>query len=370
MKISFVLPPVNLRGGIKVVAIYAKALTEKGHEVALISPLPKNMPIRRKIKSFITGRGWPKHGLNPSHLDGLGLDHRVLDCWRPVTDDDVPDADVVIATWWETAEWVNALSDSKGAKIYFIQGHEVHENLPVERSRATYYLPLHKIVIAKWLQNVMRDEYGDAGVDLVPNSVDHNQFYSQTRGKQLIPTIGFLYSPAKLKRVDVTMRVINRLRVTFPNLRAIAFGSVKPIINTDLDDRIEFYLSPAQNKIRDLYAQCDVWFTASRTEGFNLPAMEAMACRTPVVSTKTGWPEEAVVTGKNGVLVNVDDVDALTQGAATILSLSDNAWREMSENAYNTVALSNWQESTSQFEKALERACQRNRNPANVQVLN
>lgn len=76
------------------------------------------------------------------------------------------------------------------------------------------------------------------------------------------------------------------------------------------------------------------------------------------------------MTGKNGILVNADDVHALTQGAATILSLSDKACREMSENAYNTVALSNWQESTSQFEKALERACRRNRNPSNVRGLN
>lgn len=351
-------------------AIYAHELTKNGHEVVLISPIPESIPIRRKIKSFITGRGWPKSGPNPSHIDGLGLDHRVLNQHRPVIDDDVPDADVVIATWWETAEWVSKLSDSKGAKVYFVQGHEVHEYLAVERSRATYYMPLHKIVISKWLQNIMRSEYGDTDIDLVPNSVDHSQFFSKIRGKQLIPTVGFMYAHSKIKGVDISLQVIKRLRITIPNLRVIAFGSVKPVINTDFDDRIEFYFSPAQDTIRDLYAQCDVWLTASRTEGFNLPAMEAMACRTPVVSTKTGWPDEAVVTGKNGALVNIDDVDALTQGAATILSLTDNAWREMSENAYNTVALSSWQESTSLFEKALERACRRNQNQTMFGELN
>jgi glycosyltransferase involved in cell wall biosynthesis len=370
MKISFVLPPVNMGGGIKVAAIYAYELTRKGHEVVLVSTIPESIPIRRKVKSLITGHGWPRSRLNPSHLDGLGLDHRVLDRQRPVTDDDIPDADVVIATWWETAEWVSKLSDSKGAKVYFVQGHEVHEYLPVERSRATYYLPLRKIVISKWLQNIMRSEYGDADVDLVPNSVDHHQFFSQIRGKQLRPTVGFMYAHSKIKGVEISLQVIKRLRITFPNLRVIAFGSVKPFINTELDDRIEFYLSPAQDKIRDLYTQCDVWLTASRTEGFNLPAMEAMACRTPVVSTITGWPEEAVVTGKNGALVNIDDVDALTQGVATILSLTDNAWREMSENAYNTVALSSWQDSTNQFEKALERAYRRTKNLTNIHGLN
>ncbi len=345
-------------GGIKVACIYAKDLAEKGHEVILISPPLPDMPIRRKIKSFITGRGWPKYTKPSSHLDGLGLDHRVLDCRRPVTDADVPDSDVVIATWWETAEWVSALRESKGAKVYFIQGHEVHEHLPVERSRKTYYLPLHKIVISKWLQNIMHTEYGDEDVDLVPNSVDHSQFFSGIRGKQPVPTVGFLYSPSvTIKGLDVTMEVVNRLRVTFPNLRVISFGAYKPEGgDVGFYDQIEFYFSPAQGEIRDLYAQCDLWLTSSRSEGFNLPAMEAMACRTPVVSTKTGWPEEAVVTGKNGVLVDVDDVEALTQGAASVLALSDEAWREMSNNAFDTVASSSWRESASQFEKVLERA--------------
>jgi glycosyltransferase involved in cell wall biosynthesis len=356
MRITFILPVVSMGGGIKVVGIYAKALADKGHKVVLISPPLPDMPIRRKLKSLITGCGWPRHRQPDSHLDGLGLDHRILDRWRPVTDADVPDADVVIATWWETAEWVDALSVCKGAKVYFIQGYEVHEHIPAERSRATYLLPLHKIVIAKWLQRVMCTMYGDENVDLVSNSVDHEQFFSGVRGKQPVPTVGFLYSSTRLKGVDVTMQAINKLRTIFPNLKVISFGASKPIKDANFFARIEFYHSPEQNKIRDLYAQCDVWLTASRTEGFNLPAMEAMACRTPVVSTKAGWPEEAIVTGRNGVLVDVDDVDAFTQGAASILSLSDEAWREMSHNAFDTVATSTWQESANQFEKALERA--------------
>lgn len=369
MRITFILPIVTMSGGIKVVAIYARALVERGHEVVLISVPPPKISIRQQIKSFITGRGWPKYTIPDSHLDGLNLDHRVLDRCRPPMDADVPDADVVIATWWLTAEWVSQLSDSKGAKVYFIQGYEIYEHLPVERCRATYRLPFHKIVIAKWLQNVMRAEYGDADVDLVPNSVDHNQFFSMVRGKQPVPTVGFLYSNAKIKGVDVTMQAINKLRVAFPDLRVISFGSVKPSQNIHFDNGIEFNYSPEQDKIRDIYAQCDVWLTASRIEGFNLPAMEAMACRTPVVSTKAGWPEEAVVTGKNGVLVDVDDLEAFTQAAGSVLALSDEAWREMSRNAYDTVASSSWQESTRQFEMAIQRAYSRHRDMTNSQML-
>jgi len=51
--------------------------------------------------------------------------------------------------------------------------------------------------------------------------------------------------------------------------------------------------------------------------------MEAMTCRTPVVSARTGWPEEAIVRGYNGILVNVDDVNALADGVSQILRLDD-----------------------------------------------
>ena len=114
MRITFVLPTVAMSGGIRVVSIYAKLLSAKGHEVVLVSPPPAVPSLRRKAGALLKGRGWPKTPDTPrSHLDGGKLDHRVLDKWRPVMDSDVPDADVIIATWWETAEWVSRLGNNK-----------------------------------------------------------------------------------------------------------------------------------------------------------------------------------------------------------------------------------------------------------------
>lgn len=356
MRITFVLPTVDMSGGVRVVAIYAKALAGKGHDVVLVSPPPKPVSLKRKLKAVISGQRWTKDKKQPSHLDSLGLDHKILDRWRPVTNADVPDADVVIATWWETAEWIHALSESKGTKVHFIQHHEVFDHLPVERCKATYSLPLRKIVIARWLADVMRDQYGDVEVDLVSNAVDHDQFHAEVRGKQSVPTVGFLFHRAVFKGVDLTLEAIERLRGEFPALRVIAFGAEMPDVDLMANGRIEFHHLPPQEKLRELYAQCDVWLTASRSEGFNLPAMEAMACRTPVVSTRTGWPEEAIETGKNGVLVEVDDVNGLARGAAWILALTDDEWRRVSQSAYATVAASSWKASAKKFEQALERA--------------
>jgi len=360
MQITFIAPTVNMNGGTRVIATYARKLASMGHVVRVVSPPSPRIPLRRKLKSLLIGNGWPSNSQPPkSHFDGSGIDHHVLDRWRPVTDGDVPDADVVIATWWETAEWVNALGPSKGAKAYFIQHHELFSHVPAARCHATYRMPLHKIVIARWLKNVMREQYSDDVVDLVSNSVDQDLFFAPTRGKQPVPTIGFVYSSAAFKGLGVALSAIRSLREEIPDLRVISFGAQHPKAHLPLPDGALFSYSPPQGKIRELYSQCDAWMAASRSEGFYLPAMEAMACRTPVVSTRTGWPEEAILSGENGVLVDIDDDRGLASGVKWVLSLSESEWRKLSDNAYATATASTWDQSAEQFERALLHACRR-----------
>lgn len=346
-----------MSGGIRVVSIYANLLASRGHQVVLVSPPLPTPTFRQRLRNTLRLRPWPKEvGHTKSHLDGLGLDHRVLSTWRPICDADVPDADVVIATWWETAEWVYALSPSKGAKAYFIQHHEVFEYLPLERVRQTYRLPLHKITIASWLVDVMGQQYGDRTVDRVPNAVDHSLFFAPVRGRQDRPTLGFLHHNTAFKGVEISIAAAKAIRTRIPDLRIISFGSNAPDDRLKLGDDVEFHLAPPQEQLRELYAQCDVWFATSHSEGFNLPVMEAMACRTPVVSTRTGWPLETIKSGKNGMLVDVGDVEGVVDGALWILGLSEPKWMQLSQGAFDTVAGCNWAASTELFESALEHA--------------
>src|ERR1700691_1620125 len=142
MRITFIAPIGGMGGGSRVIAIYARRLTRMGHEVCVVSPRPPRLPFSYKLKSWFNGTGWPDERAQMiSHLDRVGFIHHVIDRDRPVTDRDVPDGDVVIATWWETAEWVARLAPRKGAKAYFIQHHEVFDYLPTERVRATWRMP-------------------------------------------------------------------------------------------------------------------------------------------------------------------------------------------------------------------------------------
>lgn len=362
MRISFVLPPANLSGGIRVVAIYADRLRAGGHQVTLVSSARPRPPRRQRLKTWLRAGARPVAAVGKSHLDGLSLDHRVMDRPGPIGADDLPDADVVIATWWETAEWVAALPPGKGAKVYFIQHHEVFHNLPVQRVRATYRLPLRHVTISQWLVDTLREEYASDPV-LVPNGVDPAQFHAPPRSRRPSPTVGMLYSHSAFKGCGATLEALHRVKREFPDLRLVTFGAEPAGPPLALPTWAEHHVKPAQDRIRDLYAACDVFVCGSRSEGFGLPPLEAMACRCPVVSTRVGWPMESIRDGENGYLVDIDDGPAMADRIARVLRLDDAAWRRMSDAAYATAGSYTWDRSADLFERALLAAVRAERGP-------
>ncbi|NER51253.1 MAG: glycosyltransferase family 4 protein [Symploca sp. SIO1A3] len=304
--------------------------------------------------------GWVSTKMKgPSHFDGLDIPRQILDHGPPVTDADVPDADIVVASWWEAAEWVANLSDKKGAKAYLIRHHEVHDYLPKERSQATYSLPMHKITISKWLVDLMRTQYGDSNVSLVPNSADSQKYYAPPRGKQHIPTVGMMYATTYWKGCDVSLKAFSLAAQKIPNLRLVAFGTKEPSPDLPLPSGTQFFHKPAQHTIKDIYASCDVWLCGSWSEGFHRPPLEAMACRCPVVSTEVGGPIDRIENGVNGYLVPVGDSTALAKYLVEVLSLADAEWQAMSNAAYTTATSYSWDDAAELCEAAFYTAIER-----------
>lgn len=355
MRVTFISASLDLSGGSRIIATYAKMLAANGHQVTVVAPTPRSISLRKRVSELVRhGRLDLGQGLG-SHFDKLGLDTRIVD-HRPIVEADVPDADVVIATWWETAEWVNAFGKKKGAKVYFVQGHEVFDGLPLDRVRATYRMPFLKIVVSGWLQRIMANTYEDFGSVLVPNCVDHSVFHTEPRGKQPVPTVGFMYSSGGVKAVEIAIDAVHRLKARIPNLRVVSFGVLVPKGLGGLGRDFKFTRLPDGRQLREAYAACDVWLCSSRSEGFGLPAMEAMSCRTPVVSTRVGWPQDSIQNGINGFLVPVDDRHALCEAAESCLTMNNETWVAMSEQAYQTAQRYQWSESYALFAAALETA--------------
>ena len=317
MRVNFVLPEDNLAGGARVIAMYAKHLKRQGHRVVVISVPRRLPPLRSRFKSLVTGRGWPTVTRGPSYFDSVEVEHRVIESYRPIADRDLPDADVVVATWWETAEWVAKLSSSKGAKAYLIQ--QVESNFPEQpanRIDATWRLPMQKIVVSQWLADAARDRFEDSTSIIVPNGIDLDLFHAPHRGKQPRPTVGFLYAPySPHKGTATALSVINAASRHIPGLIVRSFGFDDPAPSVPLPPGSEYYQQPPQHTLRDIYAGCDIWLCTSTSEGYHLPPHEAMACRCPVVSTRVGGPMDLIEDGVNGYLVDVDNTMRLDQSA-------------------------------------------------------
>jgi glycosyltransferase involved in cell wall biosynthesis len=353
VKITFVVPALNLTGGIRVISIYASYLADQGHEVTIVSPNKRIHSLGKRLKSFLTGNGWDAGShFSMSFFTNPKVKIRVLDTCRNVTEDDVPSADFVIATFWNTAEWVKDFPVSKGKKIYFIQHYEIHSWLPVDRVKATLKFPFKKIVVSEWLKKVLLDEYHDIDVTVIPNGVDLKQFYSEKRGKQINPTVGFFYSERTFKGCDVIVEAINLARQINPDFNVVAMGMKKPIKQIKLPEKTKYFLNPSQDEIRTLYSQCDVWLFASKSEGFGLTILESMACRTPVIATEAGAAPE-LMKESGGRLVAVDDVHALAKGIRDILLMSNQEWGYLSDQAYHTALNHGWDNSQKLFEETL-----------------
>jgi glycosyltransferase involved in cell wall biosynthesis len=356
MRITFVCTAFDMFGGQRVIALYASRLRAKGHEVVVVGLPPKPHSLRTRLRALRKGRWlrW-REPMGPSHFDPYPGLARRLERFRPITARDVPDADVVVATWWETAEWVAALPPEKGSKAYFIQGHEVFPYLPIDRVEATLRSDFHKITIAPWLVDLLRERYGDPNAALVPNGVDTDRFRSPARFKSARPTVGFVYSLATCKAIEVAMEAYALAARRVPDLQLVAFGSEPPPPGADLPAGMDFTLLPPQDRIPRIYARCDAWLFSSRSEGFGLPILESMACGTPVIGTPAGAAPTLIGEG-GGVLVPMDDPEAMADAIVKVVGLRDSEWKAMSDAALATASRNRWESSIDKFEAALEAA--------------
>ena len=69
----------------------------------------------------------------------------------------IPDADIILAVDWTTAELVSRCPSKKGLGFYLIQGYDVWL-APPDRVEATWHLPFHKIAVSSWLKELVREK--------------------------------------------------------------------------------------------------------------------------------------------------------------------------------------------------------------------
>jgi glycosyltransferase involved in cell wall biosynthesis len=266
----------------------------------------------------------------------------------------VPDGDIVVATWWETAEWVWGMPAEKGLKVHFIQGYEAFSWMPRERVHAVWQLPFRKIVVSRWLQGIAESDFGDFQSVLVPNGIDTHRFTPSCQGERNC-TVGGLFSgmgKESIKRFWLAAEVVEILQKRRHNLRFVVFGSRPPQSHEQLPRGTCFEFAPAQERIPEIYSSCACWLFTSKEEGYGLPILEAMACGTPVVATPAGAAPELLASG-GGTLVNSDDPEAIADAVEAILNLDEASWQAISRAARAEAEKHSWDLIGDKMESAL-----------------
>ena len=352
MRFTFLLPSDNLTGGTRVVAVYARELMALGHEVLVVSCAPDKPRWRERLRALST----PSRQPQPGHVALSGVPHQVMTRRGPITAADVPDADVIVATWWETAVWMDAMPASKGRKVHLIQGYEVWFGAQhVPKVHAALQLPNLKIAISGSLKHDIEAALGPLDIAVVPNAVDLEQFNAPPRARNATPTVGFIYAVAHIKGADICAEACVLARKHLPGLRVLAFGADPPSKDVPLPEGTAFFHRPEQDRLREHYAACDAWLFGSRLDSFGLPILEAMACRTPVIAVPIGAAPD-LIAGGGGVLVAKESPQSMADAIVALCTQHEALWTIQAENAHQSAHRYSWRDASLRLLDVIEPA--------------
>jgi len=140
-----------------------------------------------------------------------------------------------------------------------------------------------------------------------------------------------------VKRIPDVIKIFYKVQQKIPS-KLILVGDGPDKEKADLlakelgiEDRILFL--GKSDEILKILCLTDLFLLPSETESFGLAALEAMASKTPVISTNTGGLPEVNIQGVTGFLSDVGDVDDMAKKAIFILE-DEERLLEFKNNAY------------------------------------
>ncbi len=230
-------------------------------------------------------------------------------------------------------------------KVQYYHGHSSW-NWDLMKKAVNIRIP--KIVVASYLVKMIRDLSGQNAIAIVPNGVDIDEYYPSFPDEDR-DGIGTVYNSEFAKDPDTIRKVLSKINKIHPSIPQYVFGQDK---KPKYLGHLNYFRLPSVSLSRDLYSKSRVWFVASRSEGFSMPILEAMACGCVVVSTNCGGPSDIISNGKNGFLVDVGNVDEIVDRVDILLGNSD-LWEKMRSNSLETAKKFSWDNTCEMFEDAL-----------------
>jgi len=123
--------------------------------------------------------------------------------------------------------------------------------------------------------------------------------------------------PKTIKGPDVLVDALRHVSREVDDLVVLLTGPARGFVRRELDRygiRAVHRLLPGREGLTTAYHALDAYLVASRQEGGPKSILESMATGVPLVTTRAGQAPDLVVNGENGILVDVEDAEALAVG--------------------------------------------------------
>jgi len=167
-------------------------------------------------------------------------------------------------------------------------------------------------------------------IKVIPNFIDLNRFQHKAQNhfkiaiapneeKIIVHTSNF----RKVKRVPDVVKIFAKIIEKIPAKLLLAGdgperSEVEQLVRElNLKDSVRFL--GKLDAVEEILSVSDLFLLPSETESFGLAALEAMACKLPVISSNAGGIPELNVDGVTGFLNEVGDIDGMAANAIHIL---------------------------------------------------
>jgi glycosyltransferase involved in cell wall biosynthesis len=201
--------------------------------------------------------------------------------------DDMPEAQVTVATGWQTAYIVNQFR-STGHKCYFVQDFEPSffpAGAEAAFAEQTYKFGFTGITAGSWLSSLLRSKYGMTTFPM-SFSYDKTLYFKRERlnkdKKRLLCYVRAHTARRGWELMDLALEIIKERD---PSIEFILAGGA-----VDLSNSSYTAFNPGSvpvEELGDLYSQSDLAVILSFTNLSLLP-LEVMSCGTPVITNRGG----------------------------------------------------------------------------------
>lgn len=282
--IAFILPSLNISGGIMVALWHAVMLQDAGMDVTLFN-----------VDNSIQWCTFKEHQIPVMSQDLRLVEGRI---------------DKAVATMWTTVAFLENYQNIE-KRYYLVQNFETdfyEPGVPLRVFANQSYIPkvpIQYLTISKWCEDWLRDDYEQIA-RYAPNGIEKENFPHHKRemnGKIRILIEGDC--GVEYKNVDESFKITNELDKEKYEIWYMSY-------NAEPKDwyRVDKFLHKVPfDQVADVYNQCDILLKTSYLESFSYPPLEMMATGGYAVVVPNDGNKEYLVDGENCLLYPLGKIE-------------------------------------------------------------